>query len=157
MQLTSAAYQEGDRIPSKYTCDGDNISPEFSWRDAPKETKSFAFVIHDPDAPGRDGFAHWVLYNIPPSIAAIDPRVPKRGSIQGLGMQGKNDSGSLGYMGPCPPSGTHRYFARVYALRDKVNLQPGATYAELMSAIQNLIIEQAELMGTYAKLAQRAA
>jgi Raf kinase inhibitor-like YbhB/YbcL family protein len=112
----------------QFTRDGENTSPEFSWKEAPKETKAFAPVIHDPDAPRRDGFAHWVLYNIPPKIAIIEPNVPGRVEVKGLGVHGRNDSGEIDYTGPCPPSGTHRYFARLYALRDKLDLPAGATY-----------------------------
>ena len=151
MQLTSAAYGQGDLIPRRFTCDGENISPEFSWRDAPKEAKSFVLTIHDPDAPGPEGFAHWVVYNIAPNVASVAPAVPKEGVVTGLGMQGRNDSGKIGYMGPCPPSGRHRYFTRLYALRDRLELQPGATYAEVMAAIQGKIIAVAELMGTYSR------
>ncbi len=158
MQLTSSAFQQDGPIPRRFTCEGQNISPEFAWQDAPKETKSFVFLIHDPDAPRKDGFAHWVLYNIPATVASIEENVPpKRAAMEGLGLQGKNDSGKIGYTGPCPPSGTHRYFARVYALRQKLDLQPGATYQEVIAAMEGKIIEHAELMGTYAKEAQRAA
>ena len=157
MQLTSAAFAQGSAIPAQFTCDGENTSPEFSWKEAPKETKAFALVIHDPDAPRRDGFAHWVLYNIPPEIATIEPNVPRSGEVKGLGVQGRNDSGAIGYTGPCPPAGTHRYVARLYALRDKLDLPAGATYAELIAEMSNKIIEQAELMGTYARHSQKAA
>ena len=151
MQLTSPAYGQGDLIPRRFTCDGENISPEFSWRDAPKEAKSFVLTIHDPDAPGPEGFAHWVVYNIAPTVSSVAPAVSKEGVVTGLGMQGRNDSGKIGYTGPCPPSGRHRYFARLYALRDRLELQPGATYAEVMAAIQGKIIAVAELMGTYSR------
>lgn len=157
MQLTSSAFQQDTLIPQRYTCEGQNISPEFAWKDAPKETKSWAFVIHDPDASRRDGFAHWVLYNIPGDVATIEENVPaQRAVVPGLGMQGKNDSGKIGYTGPCPPSGVHRYFARVYALRQGLDLQPGATYEQVVAAMQGKIIEHAELMGRYSKRMQKA-
>lgn len=158
MQLTSSAFRQDGAIPQQFTCEGQNTSPQFSWSEAPKETKSFVFLIHDPDAPRKDGFAHWVLYNIPATLGTIEQNVPRQGAVvEGLGLQGKNDSGKIGYTGPCPPSGTHRYFARLYALREKLDLQPGATYKEVIAAMEGKIIEQAELMGTYAKQGRKAA
>jgi Raf kinase inhibitor-like YbhB/YbcL family protein len=158
MKLTSPAFVEGGSIPQRFTCEGENISPELGWADAPKETKSFALVLHDPDAPKKDGFAHWVLYNIPPNVNRIAENVPRNGSIEGLGSQGRNDSGKVGYTGPCPPSGRHRYFARLYALRTRLDeLGPNATYPELIAAIHDKVIEETELMGTYTKMGQKVA
>ncbi len=157
MQLTSSAFQHEGKIPAKFTCDGDNESPEFSWGDAPAETKSFALIIHDPDAPKPGGFTHWVLYDIPASNGAIMPNVPKEERVAGTGVQGKNDARKTGYMGPCPPSGTHRYFVRLYALDKELKLNPGATREQLEQAIQGHVIEEAELMGTYARSSERAA
>lgn len=111
MQLTSAAFQAGAEIPSFYTSDGDDASPELSWKDAPAETKSFVLVVHDPDAPRRGGFTHWVVYNISPETGHIEEKVPQEEQISGVGIQGRNDAGSLGYVGPAPPSGVHRYFS----------------------------------------------
>ena len=157
MKLTSSAFSHGSAIPKRFTCEGQNISPELSWTDAPKETKSFVLFLHDPDAPRKNGFTHWVVYNIPPTVSRIEENVPRNASIQGLGLQGRNDSGTVGYMGPCPPSGSHRYFARLYALRAELELGPHATYAEVIAAMQGKIIEGAELMGTYDKTEQKAA
>jgi Raf kinase inhibitor-like YbhB/YbcL family protein len=157
MQLTSTAFSQGQAIPSKFTCEGQDISPEFAWNDAPKSAKSFALVLHDPDAPGPKGFTHWVMFNISPNIAHLAENVPKRPNVAGLGMQGKNDAGKIGYMGPCPPSGKHRYFAHLYALRRELALEPGVTDEELKSAMQGQVIEKAELMGTYQKGAKKAA
>ncbi len=141
----------------KYTCDGDNISPEFSWTDAPAGTKSFMFFLHDPDVPKEEGFTHWVVYNIDPDINQIDEDTPKREKVAGLGLQGINDGGSFGYMGPCPQSGVHHYFARLYALDTELNLKPGATHKEVETAAQGHILDQAALMGTYTRKADRAA
>jgi Raf kinase inhibitor-like YbhB/YbcL family protein len=121
------------------------------------ETKSFALVVHDPDAPRLNGFVHWVVHNIPASVTRINQSVPKNPSIPELGLQGRNDSGKIAYMGPCPPSGNHRYFFRLYSLRANLDLGPGATYHEVIAAMEGKIIEQAELMGTYAKIAENAA
>jgi Raf kinase inhibitor-like YbhB/YbcL family protein len=157
MQLTSAAFQPEGTIPARFTADGEDVSPEFSWRDAPPEAKSFAFTMHDPDAPRVGGFAHWIVFNIPENIADLEENVPRKAAVSGLGMQGKNDAGTIGYMGPAPPSGTHRYFARIFALDTKLNLQPGCSYRELESAMEGHILERAELMGVYSRRSGRAA
>jgi Raf kinase inhibitor-like YbhB/YbcL family protein len=157
MKLTSPAFGHGKAIPSQFTCDGKNTSPELSWTDAPQATKSFVLVLHDPDAPRADGFYHWVMYNIPPRVDRIPENAPTHATLPGLGVQGANDAGRIGYMGPCPPSGTHRYFFRLYSLKESLDLKPGANYKDVLSAIEGKIIEETELMGTYAKGAQRAA
>src|SRR4051812_5556782 len=116
MRIISPAFTEGTAIPKRFTCEGENISPEISWSEAPKEARSLVLIMHDPDAPRKNGFVHWLLYNIPPTVS----RIPENGghsSDSGFGLQGKNDSGNLGYKGPCPPSGVHRYFMRLYALK----------------------------------------
>lgn len=157
MQLTSSDFTRGGAIPSRFTCEADNVSPEFSWKDVPAQTKSFALIVHDPDAPRAGGFTHWVLYNIPANKGHLDPEVPKQAQVPGTGTQGKNDSGEIGYAGPCPPSGTHRYYARLFALDGELRLPPGATHRELIQAIEGRVIATAELMGTYQKKAERAA
>jgi Raf kinase inhibitor-like YbhB/YbcL family protein len=157
MRLTSSSFEPGGPIPSLFTCEGQDVSPEFDWADAPRETKSFALIIHDPDAPIRNGFTHWVLYNIPSHIHHIGANQPRTPKIAGLGIQGKNDAGKIGYMGPCPPSGIHRYFVRLFALRTELGLGPGATRDELEDAIEGHAIEEAELMGTYTKAHTKAA
>jgi len=157
MQLNSSAYQNGQAIPSKFTCEGKDVSPEFSWIDAPAETKTFALVLHDPDAPRAGGFTHWLVYNIPANTGHVGEAAPKQGRVPDLGLQGKNDSGKIGYMGPCPPRGTHRYIARLYALDVELPLAPGASLEELNAAMDGHILDQAELMGTYFKKSVRAA
>jgi Raf kinase inhibitor-like YbhB/YbcL family protein len=157
MQLNSAAFRNGEAIPSKFTCEGKDVSPEFSWMDAPPETKTFALVLHDPDAPRAGGFTHWLVYNIPANTGHIGEGTPKQGRVPDIGLQGKNDSGKIGYMGPCPPRGTHRYIARLYALDAELPLGPGASLDELSAAMDGHILAQAELMGTYIKKSVRAA
>jgi len=151
MKITSPAFSHEGSIPQRFTCEGQNISPALSWTDAPKETKSFVLILNDPDADQRNGFTHWLVYNIPPTVNHVDENVAANPSIPGLGLQGKNDSGKVGYMGPCPPSGTHRYFVRLYALRHELDLPASTTYSDLLAAMEAKIIEEAELMGTYAK------
>src|SRR5207302_7021023 len=99
MQLTSSSFQQGAEIPEYYTSDGEDASPELSWRDAPSGTKSFALIVHDPDAPRPGGFTHWTVYNIPPETGHIEENVPDTERVTGLGTQGKNDGGKIGYMG----------------------------------------------------------
>jgi Raf kinase inhibitor-like YbhB/YbcL family protein len=157
MQLTSSAFQSGAKIPTQFTCEGDEISPELSWRDVPSETESLVLTLRDPDAPKAGGFTHWVLYNIPPTVRHIEPNVPRQPVVAGLGLQGKNDAGKIGYVGPCPPSGTHRYFVRLFALNAELRLRPGASHEEVRQAMGGHILDRAELMGTYARKAGRAA
>ena len=157
MQLTSSSFQPGGEIPDHYSSDGENASPELSWEDSPSETKSFALIVHDPDAPRPGGFTHWVVYNIPPETGHIRENVPDTERVTGLGMQGKNDRGTMGYMGPAPPSGTHRYFFSLYALNAMLDLGVGATAKGVKDAIQGHILAQAELMGTYTNKRERAA
>jgi len=157
MQLRSTAFQTGGAIPTRFTCEGDDISPDLSWRDAPPETKSFVLILHDPDAPRAGGFTHWVVYNIPAGTSHIEENIPQQATVAGLGVQGKNDSGEIGYMGPCPPSGTHRYFARLFAVDRELDLKPGLYHRDVYSEMQGHIVEQAELMGTYVKKCERAA
>jgi Raf kinase inhibitor-like YbhB/YbcL family protein len=156
MKITSPAFSHGDSIPVRFTCEGENVSPELHWTDAPPETKSFALILHDPDAPRPGSFTHWVVYDVPSGVHQIPEGAPQSASLPG-GLQGNNDGGKVGYVGPCPPSGRHRYFFRLFALRAALDLQSGATAAEVQHAMEGKIVAQAELMGTYQKSAGRAA
>ena len=157
MRLTSTVIQQGSEIPPHYTSDGKNISPELSWQDAPEKTQSFVLIVHDPDAPRPGGFTHWVLYNIPPSTTHIDENISHDEQVEGLGLQGKNDGGKIGYVGPAPPSGTHRYFFRLFAIDKMLDLASGATHKQVSAAVKGHILAQAELMGTYEKKSKQAA
>ena len=156
-QIKSSAFNAEGNIPSKFTCQGADISPALEWNGAPEGTKAFALVVHDPDAPRSGGFTHWVAYDIPPEAKNLPENVAKDGSLPGGGTQGKNDFGKTGYNGPCPPSGTHRYYFRVYALDRTLNLHPGATKEEVEKAIRGHVLAEAELMGKYSKASGRAA
>ncbi|MGZ4898411.1 MAG: YbhB/YbcL family Raf kinase inhibitor-like protein [Candidatus Angelobacter sp.] len=147
--LTSTAFKAEGNIPQKFTCDGDNVSPPLSWSGAPRGTKSFALIMHDPDAPRTGGYTHWVVYNIPSSVTQLEEKVPKQEKLPGGAIQGVNDSGRIGYTGPCPPSGTHRYYFRMYALDREVDLKAGAGKSDLESAMKRHILAQTELMGKY--------
>lgn len=150
LEISSPAFAASQLIPSKYTCDGANISPPLLWRGVPERTQSFALVMDDPDAPS--GFVHWVLYNIPASVDSLPEAVPKRDALEDGSLQGRNSANSIGYRGPCPPSGTHRYYFRLYALDVKLlRLSAGATKQQLLTAMQGHILAQAELMAPYAR------
>lgn len=153
MELKSSAYRAGSAIPVRYTCDGDNISPAMAWKGAPARTKSFALILHDPDAPSRGGFTHWVIYNMDAKLNQLVENIPRQGNVARVGMQGKNGAGQIGYMGPCPPSGTHRYVASLFALDTMLRLKPGATQKEMETAMRGHILETATLIGTYARIA----
>jgi hypothetical protein len=157
MKLTSPAFIHGAAIPKKFTCEGQDISPELSWTDVPKEAACFALVLHDPDAPRAGGFTHWVIYDMPSHVNHLREGLPYENSVRGIGSQGKNDAGRIGYMGPCPPSGRHRYIATVYALRARTELAPGAPHQQVTAAIEDKIIATAELIGTYEKAGRKAA
>lgn len=146
--LKSTAFGDGESIPRKYTCDGADISPPLEWSSVPESTRSFALIADDPDAPGGT-WVHWVLYHIPSSARSLIESIPPDAKLSDGSMHGKNGWGNLGYAGPCPPSGTHRYFFKLYALDTMLNLGSGATKEQLVSAMKGHIIGQSELMGKY--------
>ena len=157
MQLTSSDFKTGEAIPIEFTCEGDDISPELSWRGAPPETESFVLTMRDPDAPRAGGFTHWVVYNIAADVDRIERNMPKQRVVSGLGFQGKNDAGTVGYIGPCPPSGEHHYFIRLFALDTEIKLAPGASQEQVRAAMDKHILDRAELVGVYERKAVRAA
>jgi len=146
LQLTSDAFVSGQAIPPKYSCVGKNISPSLTWTEPPAGTQSFALIVDDPDAPGQT-WVHWVLFNIPSNTRNLQEGFSADGSI----AVGNNSSGNASYQGPCPPSGTHRYFFKLYALDTAISLSPGATKDQLLNAMDGHILVQAELMGTFSK------
>src|SRR5579862_404929 len=114
-QLTSRAFKDGEPIPPHYTADGEDVSPPLEWKDPPAGTKSLTLICDDPDAPGGT-FTHWLIFNIPPSVVLFPEAFPPLKSLQNGIRQGTNDFGSIGYSGPAPPSGVHRYYFKIYAL-----------------------------------------
>jgi Raf kinase inhibitor-like YbhB/YbcL family protein len=148
IKLTSTAFKEGEAIPRAYTCDGVNISPPLEWSGIPNTGRTIAIVAGDPDAPGGT-WVHWVLYNLPADNIGLVENLPATEILKAGGFQGKSDFGKIGYGGPCPPTGTHRYFFKIYALDGELPLKAGATKAELMKAMEGHIIVQGQLMGTY--------
>lgn len=148
LSLTSPAFPAGGEIPRKYTCDGDDVSPPLEWGTPPPGTQSLALIMDDPDAPVGT-WDHWLVYNLPADARGLPEGVvvgPKAGA---MGCSGKNSWGNLGYGGPCPPSGQHRYFFRVYALDTMLDLATGANKAQLLAAMAGHVLAQGELMGTY--------
>ena len=146
LKLTSPAFDHHRAIPARHSGDGEDVSPELMWSGAPEGTKAFAIVVHDPDAPLVDGFTHWVAYGIP----ADANNLPEGGGD--AITHGTNSMGNAGYNGPAPPPGhgTHHYYFWVYALDDDLDLEPGLDRRALIDRIEDHVIEQARLVGTYA-------
>lgn len=141
--LMSSAFSDGEMIPQKYTCDAENVSPPLFWSDIPEGTESMALIVDDPDAPVGT-WVHWVLYDIP----ADQYSLPE--GVIGVGNEGKNNFGNVGYGGPCPPMGpTHRYFFKIYALATTLGLDAGETKENLERAMEGHILAQGHLMGQY--------
>ena len=150
MKIESTAFIENGMIPFLYTCDGQDISPELSWDAPPAGTQSLALIVDDPDAPDQT-FVHWVLYDLPPEINQLPQAVGTESTLPSGGVQGKNDFGNLGYGGPCPPTGIHRYFFKLYALDRELGLEAGATKAKVEAAMNGHILAATELIGRYAR------
>ena len=146
--LTSAAFREGGMIPPAHTCDGRDASPPLAWTGSPPGTNSFALISDDPDAPGQT-WVHWVVYNLPPSARQLPEAFPPDEERPDGMRQGMTDFGRVGYGGPCPPGGTHRYFFTLYALDAMLSLPPGATKPQLEAAMKGHLLAEAQLMGTY--------
>ncbi len=146
--VTSTAFKDGEMIPSRYTCDGANISPQIAWTNIPHDTKSIAIISDDPDAPVGT-WVHWIVYDIPPDVTELQENCPPDKILKNGAKQGITDFKRIGYGGPCPPSGTHRYFFKAYALDILLNAQPGLTKANLLKAMDGHIIAKGQLIGKY--------
>jgi hypothetical protein len=143
MKITSPSFKDNESIPSRFTGDGQDINPALDIKNLPAGTKSLALIVDDPDAPAKI-WVHWVVYDIPPAIVHIDEN-----SIPG--KQGMNDSGTKNYSGPYPPSGTHRYYFKIYALDKTLGLNEGISKSDLEKAMQGSVLSSAQLMGLYSK------
>jgi Raf kinase inhibitor-like YbhB/YbcL family protein len=149
LTVSSSAFKEGDRIPAKYTCQGQDVSPSLAWSEPPAGTQSFALIMDDPDAPGGV-FTHWVLFNIPSDSRNLSEAVPTQAELASGALQGKNDFGKTGYGGPCPPPGRpHQYQFTLYALEQPLDLRGGASKNQLLSVMEGHILAQGQLTGTY--------
>ena len=147
--LSSAAFPDSGRIPKKYTCDDANQSPQLAWAGAPANTQSLALILDDPDAPAGT-WTHWLLWNIPARPTTLPPSIPKLRVLVSGAHQGYNDFHRIGYGGPCPPPGPpHRYFFRLYSLDAPLDLPPGATRADLETAIHPHLLAQTQTLGIY--------
>lgn len=149
LKLTSSAFKEGEMIPSKFTCNGADVSPALEWSNVPAGARSLVLICDDPDAPGRT-WVHWVLYGVGPGHASLGEGVAATQVVEGMGIQGKNDFKRIGYGGPCPPPGKpHRYFFKLYALDSILELKPGARKSEVERAMKGHVLAQGQLMGRY--------
>jgi Raf kinase inhibitor-like YbhB/YbcL family protein len=154
LTLTSSAFAEGQEIPSRQTCEGENLSPTLAWDGVPEGTRSLALIVDDPDAPDprapRMTYVHWVVYNLPPAAGVlpegVTPADLPRGAVVGV-----NDFGDRSYGGPCPPIGRHRYFFKLYALDTRLPERQGASKADVEKAMAGHVLASAQLIGTYQK------
>ncbi|MBW4518356.1 MAG: YbhB/YbcL family Raf kinase inhibitor-like protein [Scytolyngbya sp. HA4215-MV1] len=150
MKLESPAFTSGSLIPPQFTCDGQDMSPPLRWEAPPPNTHSFVLICDDPDAPFGI-FVHWLVYNLPPDVRELSQAFPVQPTLPNGASQGKNGFGKLGYGGPCPPRGTHRYFFRLYALDTQLSLKPGVDKATLEKAMQQHVLAVGEWMGRYTR------
>jgi len=149
LSVSSPAFKEGERIPSKYTCEGQDISPQLKWNGVPEESKSLALIMDDPDAPSGV-FTHWVIFNLPPDSQDLPEAVPSASQLPSGALQGRNDFGRIGYGGPCPPPGyPHRYRFTLYALDKNLDLGAGSSKNQVLSAAKGHILAQGQLIGIY--------
>lgn len=150
-QITTSVFSAGETIPKKFTCDGPDLSPALSWKDAPTGTQTFALIMDDPDAPAGT-WVHWVLYNLPANTRELAEGLAKQEKLASGAQQGRNDFGKTGYGGPCPPPGKpHRYFFKLYALDTKLNLGAGPSKADIERAMKGHILAQTEIVGRYGR------
>lgn len=152
LSITSDAFDEGESIPTRYTCDGADVSPPVRWTVVPEKTRSLALIADDPDAPAGT-WVHWVIYGISPDRQELPEDVPPSHEVMGGARQGENDFRNPGYGGPCPPpDGAHRYFFKLYALDGDPGLEAGATKPELLDAMEGHVLAEARVMGRYRRL-----
>jgi Raf kinase inhibitor-like YbhB/YbcL family protein len=142
LQVISLAFSQGGHIPKKYSCEGEDVNPPLEISNLPEKTKTLAIIVEDPDAPNGI-FDHWIVWNIPPNEPITENSVP--------GVNGANSFGTEGYRGPCPPSGSHRYFFKVYALDSQLDLPAGSNKKALQQAMQGHVLSFGELMAHYKK------
>lgn len=152
LTITSKAFADGQNIPTKYTGDGQDVSPPLAWSGVPPETKELALIVDDPDAPSPQPWVHWVAYKIPADVAELAEGIAAKAelTVPAGALQGKNSWGSIGYRGPAPPpGGVHHYYFKLYALDAKLNLTPGADKDALLAGMKPHILAEGKLIGTY--------
>lgn len=150
IRISSTVFDEGEPIPTRYTCNGVDISPPLEWDVLPENTESIVLICEDPDAPGGL-WTHWVIFNLPGDTMNLPEHVVGREMLDNGAVQGLNDFGRVGYNGPCPPGGTHRYFYKIYALDNKLDLPSLIKRDELLEAMEGHILDQGWLMGVYTR------
>ena len=150
LEITSSVFSEGEMIPTRYTCDGPDVSPDLAWSGIPETAQSLALICDDPDAP-MGTWVHWVLFNIPVGANGLPAQISPDATLEDGAQHGTNDFGRLGYGGPCPPGGTHRYFFKLYALDTRLDLASGITKAQLVDAMEGHVLAEAQLMGKYSR------
>jgi Raf kinase inhibitor-like YbhB/YbcL family protein len=154
MELKSSAFEAGAMIPKQYTGEGQNISPPLNWATVPNGTQSLALICDDPDAP-MGVWVHWVIFNLPADTKELAEGVPPQKSLANGAKQGINDFRKIGYGGPCPPSGEHRYFFKLYALDTKLDHEAGIKKADLLKIMEGHILDESKLLGTYRRLERK--
>jgi Raf kinase inhibitor-like YbhB/YbcL family protein len=150
INLTSDAFKNSEMIPAQYTADGFNVSPPLAWSNIPDGTRTLAIICDDPDATGGT-WVHWVIYNIPVKPRGLHEKIPQQKQMINGTRQGTNSSGNIGYDGPAPPSGTHRYFFKIYALDKALNLEAGCSKQQLLQAMEGHMIAKGQLVGQYSR------
>lgn len=149
LNISSSAFEEGSRIPSKYSCQGEDVSPPLRWGEPPSGTQSFVLIMDDPDAPGGI-FTHWVLFNLPSATQQLQEAIPSTAQLSDGSLQGENDFSKIGYGGPCPPSGRpHQYRFTVYGLDRMLDLKAGASKKQVLEAMEGHILGQGQLTGSF--------
>jgi len=149
LSVSSSAFQDSDKIPAKYTCSVQDVSPPLSWSEPSSGVRSFVLIVDDPDALGGT-FTHWIIFNIPSNSRGLPEAVPTQAQLSDGTTQGKNDFGRIGYSGPCPPPGhPHRYQFTLYALDQALDLKAGASKRQVLDAMREHILAQGQLTGTY--------
>ncbi len=149
IKLHSPSFRDGEMMPDKHAYQSENISPALNWFNIPEKAKTLAIICDDPDAPSI--WVHWVIYNIPATEKGLPEKIARQEILDTKSIHGKNDFGNIGYDGPAPPSGTHRYIFKIYALDTELHLNPGASKQQLLKAMGGHLLAQGLLMGKYAK------
>lgn len=148
IKVTSTAFEEGTIIPAKYTCDGDDVSPPLAWKGVPEDAESIALICDDPDAP-MGTWVHWVVWNMPADKTGLEEGIASDRTLPDGTRQGMTDFKKTGYGGPCPPSGTHRYYFKVYALDTKLDIDGDSKKSGLVEAMEGHILAEGRIMGKY--------
>ena len=149
-KISSSAFKNGEMIPSDFSRDGRDVSPALNWKESPAGAQSFALIMDDPDAPAGT-WVHWIIFNIPASSRDLKEGIPTDPQLSDGSIQGRTSAGTSGYHGPCPPSGTHHYFFKIYALDIMLSLSANANKKDLLAAMEGHILANADLIGKFSR------